>query len=97
MRKITKEAVSAFVEREMFSKSNTSTDGRYLRLHNNTIAYWGNGDDLWVSTAGWNTVTTRERLNGLPGVSVCMKRGQLYLNGEKWDGGWKLIPDPNKL
>lgn len=37
------------------------------------------------------TATTKDRLNGLPGVSVHQKAGQWYLNGEKWDGYWTKI------
>jgi len=56
-----------------------------LRLHGNPIAYLSK-DGLQISTCGWNTVTTRERLNGLPGVHVIQRKGQLYLNGEAWSG-----------
>lgn len=44
------------------------------------------GNRLQITTAGWNTVTTRERLNGLPNVSVTQRKGQLYLNGKEWNG-----------
>ena len=46
------------------------------------------GNRLQITTAGWNTVTTRERLNGLPNVSVIQRKGKLYLNGKEWDGEW---------
>ena len=35
--------------------------------------------------AGYNTQTTRERLNGLPNVSLTQKDFTPYLNGEKID------------
>ena len=62
------------------------SDYRQLRLHGNTIAELSN-EGMTISTCGWNTVTTRERLNGLPNVHVVQRNWQLYLNGEAWDGG----------
>jgi hypothetical protein len=56
-----------------------------LKLHGNTIA----GMDrmgVWITDAGWATRTTFERLNGLDDVYVNTKKGQVYLNGEEWDG-----------
>jgi hypothetical protein len=41
---------------------------------------------LTIDLCGYDTVTTKSRLNALPQVSVCTKRGQSYLNGKKWDG-----------
>lgn len=49
------------------------------------------GNRLQITTAGWNTATTREHLNGLPNVSVIQRRGQLYLNGKEWDGELILV------
>ena len=36
-----------------------------MYLHGNRIAYRNNVNGTTLSLAGWNTVTTRERLNGL--------------------------------
>lgn len=41
-----------------------------------------------ITNAGWQSSTTKERLNGLNGVSIFQKKGQWYLNGKKWHGGW---------
>ena len=46
------------------------------------------GDEIYVTDAGHPTSTTKERLNALPDVRVHTQRGQLYLNGKKWDGDW---------
>ena len=89
-RKITEESVGAFYNRTKFNKSNMSVeiqDNGYpvLRLYGNTIA----GMDhmgVWITDAGWATQTTFERLNGLDNVRVNTKKGQVYLNGEEWDG-----------
>jgi hypothetical protein len=95
MRKITKEAVSAFLERKSFRKSNMSVEesgGQYkLKLHGNTIASIDELGVLSVSNAGWASNTTKERLNGIPGVRVHQRNWNWYLNGVEWDGTWKRI------
>ena len=85
MRKINKEAVEAFLKGYNFKSSNTEVNvtshnvGYYL--HDNLIAL-KSGDKIEVSLAGWNTNTTRERLNGIPGVSIHTVRGVPTLNGK---------------
>jgi hypothetical protein len=95
MRKITKEAVSAFLERKPFRKSNMSVEeigGQYkLKLHGNTIAIIDEIGVLSISNAGWASNTTKERLNGIPGVRIHQKNWTWYLNGVEWDGTWKRI------
>jgi hypothetical protein len=58
----------------------------YLKLFGNKIAAIESDGRLWISNAGWDTKTTKERLNGLPGVSIQQKKGEWYLNGNQWDG-----------
>ena len=93
MRKITKESIQAFYNREPFKKSNTVVENvegvTKLKLYNNTIAKLDENDELFITTADWNTRTTRERLNGLSGVRLGTSKGQLYLNNVHWNG--KLI------
>jgi hypothetical protein len=95
MRKITKEAVSAFLERKTFRKSNMSVEAGFerwvLKLHGNTIATIDELGVLSISNAGWASNTTKERLNGIPGVRIHQKNWTWYLNGEEWDGNWKRI------
>jgi hypothetical protein len=95
MRKITKEAVSAFLERRTFRKSNMSVEeigGQYrLKLHGNSIANIDEIGVLSISNAGWASNTTKERLNGIPGVRIHQKNWTWYLNGVEWDGNWKRI------
>ncbi len=89
-RKITQESLQNFYLRKKFNKSNMSveiTDEGFplLKLHGNTIA----GKDYegtWITDAGWPTRTTFERLNGFDNIRVNTKKGQVYLNGEAWDG-----------
>lgn len=61
----------------------------YLKLFGNMIATLDENRELFITTADWNTRTTRERLNGLSGVRLGTSKGQLYLNNVPWDG--KLI------
>ena len=95
MRKITKEAVDKFLGKETFRKSNMSVEESYgvykLKLHGNTIATIDELGVLSVSNAGWTSNTTKERLNGIPGVRVHQKNWNWFLNGVEWDGGWKRI------
>lgn len=92
MRKITKESIDAFLNAKKFKKSNTEVrvlpNVTVLILFDNEIAYKYNDpqNTLMITDAGWQTNTTKERLNGLPNVSIHQKNRQWYLNGEKWDG-----------
>ena len=76
-----------------FNEGNTSVEVlpnvTILKLHGNEIAYRYNDPEntLSVTTCGWNTDTTRERLNGIAGVCVNTAKGIQYLNGKVWDGG----------
>lgn len=94
-RKITQESVNAFYRGEAFKKSNMEVvvepNVTILKLHNNPIAYLYNDPDktLSIRNAGWQSNTTKERLNALEGVSISQKNWVWYLNGEAWDG--KLI------
>ena len=90
MRKVTRETCNAFMVRTRKAMGNTSTDGQRLSLHGNVIAEWRD-DGLWVTNAGWPSNTTRERLNGLRGVSVTQRNSYQYLNGHKWHGSWVRV------
>jgi len=66
--------------------SNTETDGETIWLFDNAIAWWSSPDTFTITTADYPTATTKERLNGLPGVRVHQYKGELYLNNKRWDG-----------
>lgn len=90
MRQITREATRAFENGYRFKQGNTEVkiypDGyRELRLHGNVIAY-KNDRGIWVQTCGWESNTTKERLNGLNSVNIHQKDFQWFLNGEAWNG-----------
>ena len=76
-RQITHEAVRAFYNMDKFSKSNTQVKDNALYLFNNKIAWHDNGR-IYISMCGWNSCTTRERLNGLRGVSICSRNYTPY-------------------
>jgi len=84
MRKITEQASNAFHNGRDFRSGNTQVNRRLggveLTLHGHTIAKNTN-DGLHINLCGWNTNTTRERLNGLQGVRLNTKKGQAFLNG----------------
>jgi len=70
MRKITRDAVEAFVNGDNFKRDNTEVrtvnNELLMYLHNNLIAYRCLGfDSVFINDAGWQTKTTKERLNGI--------------------------------
>lgn len=95
MNKITLDAVHAFMNAEKFKRDNTEVEVlpnvTVLKLFGNRIAYRYNDPErtLSITNCGWDTNTTKERLNAIPGVHITQKNWQWYLNGEQWDG--KLI------
>lgn len=110
-RKITRESIAAFLAGKRFHKANMSVEIDFhnltpvvsrpievmLKLHGNCIARRDpSTGKIEITTAGWNTVTTRARLNGLPGVRVHQHKFELYLAklpaiAEPWDGEWVAI------
>lgn len=89
MYKITKEAVDAFLQGNDFKKANMEVSGvcrKAMYLHGNKIAWFDKNNQLWISNCGWMSVTTKERLNALPGVHIVQRNYHWYLNGVDWDG-----------
>ena len=64
MRKITRYAAIAFRGGDNWSLGNTTVCDGAMYLHGNKIAE-RREDGVYCTLAGWNTPTTRERLNGL--------------------------------
>lgn len=95
MRKITSEAITHFYSGTSYKKSNMQVlalpNVTVLKLQGNEIAYLYNdpGKTLSITNAGWFSKTTKDRLNGLRGVSISQFKGIWYLNGKDWEG--KLI------
>lgn len=97
MNQTTRKIVDAFQSRRSLRIANSYTDGQCLWLFGNMIAEWRDGDDgdLWITNAGWKSKTTKERLNGLDGVSIVQRRNEWYLNGHLWDGRWTDVRNWN--
>ena len=98
MRKETYKVAHAFLTGRPAKAARTHTDGQTVWLHNNRIAWrnteraktvwWGlkiPPNDVCFTLAGWPTVTTRERINGLLNVfgqsrwGVTQRKHEQYL------------------
>jgi hypothetical protein len=98
MRQITKDAIQAFRNGEDFKQGNTEVRlakglRTQLLLHGNVIAVKDIFGNLSISNGGHTpkndatgSITTKERLNGLPNVSIYQTNFQWFLNGEAWNG-----------
>lgn len=75
MRKITEQIANALFARQDVNKGNTATLNGEVFLHGNKIAKIEDGA-LLMTLAGWNTQTTRERLNGIADVFGSKERFQ---------------------
>jgi len=96
MRKITDRAFKAFRENKNFSLSNTcvssNEDQTLMFLHGNCIAKKCRKSGIVeITTAGWNTPTTKERLK--PFACVHTIKYELHLDGMPWTGEWTTICD----
>ena len=84
MRQIEKEMRYALRNGENFHSNNTTVThdngNSYVYLFGNLIYKVVNGK-AYFSLAGWNTNTTRSRLNAL-GVNVSQKKGTPHYNGK---------------
>jgi len=102
MRKITSQSVDAFVNGYRFNRGNTTVSGCgateirkcYLMLHNNLIAKKEvQTNTLTISDCGWQTDTTKERLNGVLyrltfGWGLFQNRGEWFLTNDEETVQW---------
>ena len=91
MRKETHKIAIAFAARKAARAARTTTDGKAVKLHGNRIAWFtpqdtGTGlNDVAFTLAGWPSVTTRERLNGIltvlgfPYVGISQRQGRQWI------------------
>ena len=99
MRKIERQMQAAIATRTNWSKSNTSVEVDSegftdVRLHGNRIAQIEPNGDIILSSCGWDTVTTKSRLNAvldvfLSGCGIFQKDFTWYvgdLNTPFFDG-----------
>lgn len=95
MNKTSMRAAEAFVNGgPRFSCKNTVATENYVSIFGNPIA-WKHHGDIILTLAGWNTKTTRARLNAIlhklntgAGLVVC-KNGDCYL--ENQDGKQEFV------
>lgn len=83
MRKVVEQVVvNGFLKHRAKSLGATVSTGDQLFLHGNLIAEWcQDGECIRWSLAGWNTPTTKSRLNAIPGVYVSNSGGHPFWNG----------------
>ena len=92
MKIVTQNAVACFRNggNAKFSNTEVVTENGVSKMYlfGNLIATLERnvGGVMKITNAGWRSNTTKERLNGLPNVSIQQKKGLWYLNGELWDG-----------
>lgn len=96
MRKATQQAIHAFISGNEFTSKNTKVhigNGQSkLYLFGNLIAVHDTRSGATkITNAGFFTNTTKERLNGLPGVRINQSKGTWYLNGKEWNGDWAVV------
>ena len=97
MRIVTEKAIKAFLNHRngkfggtqyYTGTVNTEIKDDVMYLHENAIAKLINGE-LYVSFAGWGSVTTRERLQGFREfgykINVCQSHHEQFLNGKQVD------------
>jgi hypothetical protein len=91
MKIVTQNAVATFNRKGNATFSNTQvvTENGVtsMFLFGNKIAEEKEGI-LRITNAGWDSNTTKERLNALNGVNINQKNSVWYLNGKEWNGNW---------
>ena len=96
MRKVTQQIKQAFKNGTSLKVGNTRTDGQTVWLHGNAIVKRDPDGLVRWSLAGWNTPTTRERVNGIANANVFQFKFEPVLNGQVIDpSDW--FASPNKL
>ena len=97
MRKVTSEIRAAFISGQKRSVGNTNTDGETVWLFGNAIIKKVDSH-IEFTLAGWNTVTTRERIKGITGINLYQSGGLPMVDGQVIeDTGWYEISLNNAL
>tara|TARA_Y100000592_G_scaffold91752_1_gene152349 strand:+ start:272 stop:565 length:294 start_codon:yes stop_codon:yes gene_type:complete len=85
MRKVTQQIKDAFEQGKSKKVGNTETDGQTVWLHGNAIVKRDPSGLVLATLAGWNTPTTRERVNGITGLGIYQSNFVPMLNGSEID------------
>ena len=99
MRKVTAQIKQAFEQGKSLKIDNTKTDGKTVWLHGNAIVKRDLDGLVRWSLAGWNSSTTRERVNGIANAGVRQVAFEPVLNGQQidsydWFASNTKLPDP---
>ncbi len=91
---------SAIRNRQNWSKANTSVEvdsegNTSVRLHGNRIAEISQFGDITLSSCGWETVTTKSRLNAildtfLSGIGIYQKDFVWYIGEDLFFDGYVI-------
>lgn len=95
-RKVALKASEAFMARKkgIFNNTVVTVDkngNASMFLFGNRIAFHTADNRIFVTTAGWDTNTTRSRLNEVVGIRISSRASRLTLNGHEWDGRWAEV------
>jgi len=82
MRKVTSDIKQAFEQGTPLKVGDTRTDGTSVFLHGNEIIRRDISGLVFATLAGWNTPTTRERVNGITGMGFHQVGFVACINGE---------------
>lgn len=82
MRIVTQKIKRAFEQGVSLKVGNTKTDGTSVFLHGNEIVRRDPSGLVFATLAGWNTPTTRERVNGITGMGFHQVGFVACLDGE---------------
>jgi hypothetical protein len=98
MRKITRQAFNAFMRGDHFKLDNTEVyceaGGTMVMLLHGLPVAKREGSALWVTTSGYDTLTTKERINPIlwvHGKRAYHTKRQLMVNDQPWDGSWLRV------
>lgn len=94
MRQVTAQIKKAFEQGTSLKIGNTRTDGTSVFLHSNEIINRDSSGLVMATLAGWNTPTTRERVNGITGLGIYQKNFAPMLNGQEIDSyDWVAVTE----
>tara|TARA_R110000744_G_scaffold308118_1_gene416204 strand:+ start:579 stop:905 length:327 start_codon:yes stop_codon:yes gene_type:complete len=108
MRQVTEQIKKAFEMGRTLKIGNTRTNGTSVFLHGNEIVKRDPSGLVFATLAGWNTPTTRERVNGITDmgfhqVNFCACIDGEPINEDDWfvkchDGAKQsLTPSPSSI
>jgi hypothetical protein len=91
MKKVSEDIASAFLQGKSKKIKNTQTNGDQVYLYGNMIAGHDENGNKFVTLAGWQTVTTRDRINAIleklgANARFVQRNGEAFIDESFWDG-----------